>query len=148
MRSGDPTTEPAESRQRNPETMTIRTKLLSALLLAAAVAMAQPSLASGPPFQAEAQDQPEVPTLEVTLSQAVEMALRYNLQVRISAYSPDLQEEAVNSARSRFDPSLRFDIPSAFNRKVVKQVATAVSRAAHKTHVAHRMPKGTSIYHA
>jgi len=37
-------------------------------------------------------------------------------------------------------------IPSVFNRKVGKQVATAVARAAHKTGVARRIPKATKIY--
>jgi malate dehydrogenase (oxaloacetate-decarboxylating) len=35
-------------------------------------------------------------------------------------------------------------VPSVFNKKVAKQVANAVARAAHKTHVGHRMSKGTS----
>jgi malate dehydrogenase (oxaloacetate-decarboxylating) len=37
-------------------------------------------------------------------------------------------------------------IPSVFNKKVAKNVATAVSRAAHKSGVAHRMPKGTTSF--
>lgn len=38
-------------------------------------------------------------------------------------------------------------IPSTFNRRVAKYVATAVAHAARETGVAHRLPKGTSIYH-
>ena len=38
-------------------------------------------------------------------------------------------------------------IPSVFNRKVAKQVATAVARVAHKTHVARRVPKGVETFH-
>ncbi|HSR67924.1 MAG TPA: NAD-dependent malic enzyme [Acidobacteriota bacterium] len=36
-------------------------------------------------------------------------------------------------------------IPSAFNRKVYKQVAAAVAKAAHRSGVAHRMPKGINL---
>jgi malate dehydrogenase (oxaloacetate-decarboxylating) len=38
-------------------------------------------------------------------------------------------------------------VPSVFNRKVAKHVATAVARAARTSGIAQRMPKGTSIYH-
>jgi malate dehydrogenase (oxaloacetate-decarboxylating) len=37
-------------------------------------------------------------------------------------------------------------VPSVFNRKVVTEVARAVSRAAHRTGVARRIPKRTDIY--
>jgi len=37
-------------------------------------------------------------------------------------------------------------IPSVFNRKVGKRVASAVARAAHKTGVARRIPKATKVY--
>ena len=36
-------------------------------------------------------------------------------------------------------------IPSVFNRRVGKEVASAVARAAHESHVAHRMPKGIQL---
>jgi len=42
--------------------------------------------------------------------------------------------------------SADYIIPSVFNRKVGKQVAASVARAAHKTGVARRLPKATRIY--
>jgi malate dehydrogenase (oxaloacetate-decarboxylating) len=45
------------------------------------------------------------------------------------------------------DVSPDYIVPSVFNRKVAKHVATAVARAARKSGIAQRMPKGTSIYH-
>ena len=41
--------------------------------------------------------------------------------------------------------SADYIIPSVFNRSVSKQVARAVARAAHDSHVAHRMPKGIQL---
>ncbi len=55
--------------------------------------------------------------------------------------------EAIAGSISKDEISPEYIIPSVFNKKVVKSVATAVSRAAHKTHIAHRLPKGTSLYH-
>jgi malate dehydrogenase (oxaloacetate-decarboxylating) len=43
--------------------------------------------------------------------------------------------------------SPEYIVPSVFNRKVAKHVATAVASAARKSGIARRMPKGTSIYH-
>ncbi len=37
-------------------------------------------------------------------------------------------------------------IPSVFDRRVSREVARAVGRAAHQTHVAHRMPKGIRLH--
>lgn len=55
--------------------------------------------------------------------------------------------EAIAGAIPSEELSPEYIIPSVFNRKVTKRVATAVARAAHKTHVAHRLPKGTTLYH-
>ena len=41
--------------------------------------------------------------------------------------------------------SADYIIPSLFNRRVCKQVARAVARAAHDSRVAHRMPKGIRL---
>jgi malate dehydrogenase (oxaloacetate-decarboxylating) len=56
--------------------------------------------------------------------------------------------EAVADIITEEELSPDYIIPSVFNKKVAKRVAAAVARAAHKSHIAHRMPKGTSIYHA
>jgi malate dehydrogenase (oxaloacetate-decarboxylating) len=55
--------------------------------------------------------------------------------------------EAIAGAIRDEDLSSDYIVPSIFNRTVTKRVATAVVRAAHKTRVARRLPKGTSIYH-
>lgn len=54
--------------------------------------------------------------------------------------------EAIASIVKDAELSPDYIIPSAFNRTVAKHVASAVAKAAHKTGVARRMPKGTSIY--
>jgi outer membrane protein TolC len=71
-------------------------------------AQEQPAAASTP--------QDDVAVLELTLRDAAEMALRHNLQVRINKFAPEVQVENVTSARARFDPSVTFDVPSAFAR--------------------------------
>ena len=60
----------------------------------------------------------ETPTqvLEITLADAVELALRHNLQVRIASLNPDLQEEQIRSARAQFDPVFTFNMPQTFSR--------------------------------
>lgn len=75
--------------------------------------------------RAQAQDQevgsktePELPVLDLDLFEAMEMALRYNLQVQIASFTPDTQREGITSARGRFDPSFRFDLPQRFSRNV------------------------------
>ena len=55
--------------------------------------------------------------------------------------------EAIAGVIPRSELGPDYIVPSVFNKQVAKQVATAVARAAHRTHVAHRLPKGTSIYH-
>lgn len=55
--------------------------------------------------------------------------------------------EAIAGTITKNELSADYIIPSVFNRKVSKSVASAVARAAHRTHVAHRLPKGMSLYH-
>jgi malate dehydrogenase (oxaloacetate-decarboxylating) len=55
--------------------------------------------------------------------------------------------EAIANTIAPDELSPDYIVPSVFNKRVVKNVASAVARMAHQTHVAHRMPKGTSIYH-
>ncbi len=58
----------------------------------------------------------EAKVLELSLRQVVELALRHNLQVRIASLNPDLTEEQIRFARSRFDPVFVFNLPQQFNR--------------------------------
>ena len=60
--------------------------------------------------------QGELQVLELSLGQVVELALRHNLQTRISSLNPDLTEEQIRFARSRFDPVFVFNLPQQFNR--------------------------------
>lgn len=84
------------------------------------------------PLTASAQGQPaaastlqdDVAVLELTLRDAAEMALRHNLQIRINKFAPEVQVENVTSARARFDPSVTFDVPSAFGRNVTQGTST------------------------
>ena len=55
--------------------------------------------------------------------------------------------EAIAAAVPKAEIAADYIIPSVLNRQVTKEVAMAVVRAAHKTHVSHREPKGTSLYH-
>jgi malate dehydrogenase (oxaloacetate-decarboxylating) len=53
--------------------------------------------------------------------------------------------EAIAAVIGDDELSSEYIVPSVFNPKVAKDVATAVARAAHKTRVARRLRK-TSIY--
>jgi malate dehydrogenase (oxaloacetate-decarboxylating) len=55
--------------------------------------------------------------------------------------------EAIAAVVTDLQLSPDYIIPSVFNRKVSRQVAAAVSRAAHKTHVGRRMPRGVDVLH-
>jgi malate dehydrogenase (oxaloacetate-decarboxylating) len=55
--------------------------------------------------------------------------------------------EAIAGIISTEELSPDYIVPSVFNRAVAKHVATAVARAARKSGIARRIPKGTSIYH-
>ncbi len=63
-----------------------------------------------------APSQETVQVLELSLRQVVDLALRHNLQVRFSSLNPDLTEEQIRFARSRFDPVFVFNLPQQFNR--------------------------------
>ncbi len=72
----------------------------------------------------------------------------------LDARARDINEDMKHSAAyaianivGKDELSADYIIPSVFNRKVFKHVATAVARSAHKSGLARRMPKGTSIYH-
>ncbi|HJO04281.1 MAG TPA: TolC family protein [Acidobacteriota bacterium] len=62
--------------------------------------------------------------LELTLRDAAEMALRHNLQVHINKFAPEIQAENITSARARFDPSVTFDVPSAFGQNTSQGTTT------------------------
>jgi len=53
--------------------------------------------------------------------------------------------QAIASLVGDDELSADYIIPSVFNRRVARRVATAVARAAHATHVARRFPKGTRL---
>jgi len=53
---------------------------------------------------------------ELSLLDAVELALRNNLSVQVARYNPQSSFEGINGARGQFDPSLSFSIPSSFSR--------------------------------
>jgi len=56
------------------------------------------------------------PEFELSLFDAVEMALRYNLQVRLNKLAPESTYENIDASRAPFDPTIIFDFPSAFGR--------------------------------
>jgi outer membrane protein TolC len=62
----------------------------------------------------------EWPALDLTLFDAVEWALRYNLQVRLNKLAPEQSEAAIDSNRAQFDPTIIFDLPSAFGRNITQ----------------------------
>ncbi len=95
----------------------MRWRRILTLLTAAQLAFG-PAAYGLPAQQEEAETETEGPVLELGLYEAVEMALRHNLQVRIAAFTPDLQEESITSAKQRFDPTVTFTIPQQFNRSV------------------------------
>lgn len=94
------------------------------LLVAGCIA----SLALAPPLSAQeaATDAPADgrPAFELSLFDAVEMALRYNLQVRINKLAPESSYENINVNRGQFDPTIIFDLPSAFGRNAQQGTST------------------------
>jgi len=72
----------------------------------------------------------------------------------LDARAEDINEEMKHAAAmaiagviGKNELSADYIIPSVFNKKVAREVAVAVARAARKTGVARRIPKTTSIYH-
>ena len=53
---------------------------------------------------------------ELSLLDAVEMALRNNLSVQVARFSPQNSFQGINASRAPFDPNLSFQIPSGFSR--------------------------------
>ncbi len=104
----------------------IRAHTLKILRLVAVVATVLGPLPASAQEQTAAAPMAEddVPTLELTLREAVEMALRHNLQVRINKFAPQVQAENITSARARFDPTVTFDVPSAFGRNTSQGTST------------------------
>ncbi len=64
------------------------------------------------------------PAFELALFDAVEMALRYNLQVRLNKLAPESSYEGINSNRGQFDPTIIFDLPSQFGRNTQQGTTT------------------------
>ncbi len=104
----------------------IRAHTLKILRLVAVVATVLGPLPASAQEQTAAAPMAEddVPTLELTLREAVEMALRHNLQVRINKFAPQVQAENITSARARFDPTVTFDVPSTFGRNTSQGTST------------------------
>ncbi len=53
---------------------------------------------------------------ELSLLDAVEMALRNNLNVQVARYGPESSFHGINSARGAFDATMTFSIPQRFSR--------------------------------
>jgi malate dehydrogenase (oxaloacetate-decarboxylating) len=64
----------------------------------------------------------------------------------INAAMTQAAAHAIAGIISAADLSADYIIPSVFNRKVGRKVAAAVSRAAHASGVARRMPQATRLY--
>ncbi len=60
-------------------------------------------------------------TYELSLLDAVELALRNNLTVQIQRYNPDNTFEGIAAARAPFETNLTFTIPQTFSRSVTPQ---------------------------
>ncbi len=53
---------------------------------------------------------------ELSLLDAVEMALRNNLNVQVARYTPESSFHGINSARGAFDATMTFSLPQSFSR--------------------------------
>ena len=60
-------------------------------------------------------------TYELSLLDAVELALRNNLTVQIQRYTPDNTYEGIGAARAQFETNLTFQLPQTFSRSVTPQ---------------------------
>ncbi len=101
-----------------------RTLRLLCLVAAAMFTVGAPPASAQDQASADAAQQDPGTTLDLTLRDAVEMALRHNLQVRINKFAPEVQAENITSARGRFDPSVTFDLPSAYGQNTSQGTTT------------------------
>ena len=72
------------------------------------------------------------------------------LDARARCINAEMKRAAASAIAGMIDDrelSADYIIPSVFNRGVARTVARAVSRAAHRTDVARRIPKGVDVYH-
>ena len=53
---------------------------------------------------------------ELSLLDAVEIALRNNLNVQVARYGPESSFHGINSARGAFDATMTFSLPQSFSR--------------------------------
>jgi len=67
---------------------------------------------SAPPQDAPGQRQ----TYELSLLDAVELALENNLNVQVARYSPQSTFNGISSARGQFDATMNFSLPQSFSR--------------------------------
>lgn len=56
------------------------------------------------------------PRLELTVLDAVETALRHNLDVQVERFDQESSRDAIMAQRARFDPTLTFRVPQSFQR--------------------------------
>lgn len=106
--------------ERNP--LAVR-KLMRNLLLAGCLcALAAPTTIHAQETQGEESEESIVadilqdgrPVYELSLFDAVESALRFNLQVRLNKLQPESSRTQIDSNRAQFDPTIIFDLPSAY----------------------------------
>lgn len=68
-------------------------------------------------YQADGQAPPgQREPYELSLLDAVELALQNNLQVQVARFTPRSSFEGINGARGQFDPNLSLNIPQSFSR--------------------------------
>lgn len=94
------------------------------LLLAgciASLALVSPLAAQEAESDARADGRPK---FELSLFDAVEMALRYNLQVRLNKLAPESSYENIDANRGQFDPTIIFDFPGPFGRNTQQGTTT------------------------
>ena len=86
---------------------------LIAILLICVTATGWSELAAGSPVSAEGGGGESLP---MALAEAVGLALRHNLDVRVNAFDQSITQENISAAREPFDPRLLFNIPAVFRQ--------------------------------
>jgi len=62
------------------------------------------------------QEEDDRDELELSLLDAIELAVRHNLAVQVSRYNQDISFEGITSSRAPFDPIVSFTVPQRFSR--------------------------------
>ena len=87
---------------------------------AAVLQLGLPAIADPAP-QPPAEQELARDTYELSLLDAVELALRQNLRVQISRVATEISREGITGAQGLFDPTLTFNTPQFFTRSVSPQ---------------------------